>query len=136
MNCLKCGRECEESFCTHCLEDMKRYPVKPGLAIHLPPKPAESTKKSAHKKKELSPEERISILNLKVRSMRRWIAALVVLLIIAAGIAGFFFNKSKQRPIGQNYVAATLPTTEIGDEPETNQNGVIVSRETIRQDQK
>lgn len=38
MHCMKCGRKVEDShvFCDDCLEDMKKYPVKPGTVVRLP----------------------------------------------------------------------------------------------------
>lgn len=38
MSCMRCGKESAEDhvFCTECLEDMKRHPVKPGTPIQLP----------------------------------------------------------------------------------------------------
>ena len=38
MSCMRCGKESTEDhvFCTECLEDMKRHPVKPGTPIQLP----------------------------------------------------------------------------------------------------
>ena len=38
MSCMRCGKVSAEDhvFCTECLEDMKRHPVKPGTPIQLP----------------------------------------------------------------------------------------------------
>ena len=40
MNCVKCGREIPEDqvFCEICLTEMENYPVKPGTAVHIPPR--------------------------------------------------------------------------------------------------
>ena len=38
MSCMRCGKETKEdqAFCDECLEEMERYPIKPGTPIQLP----------------------------------------------------------------------------------------------------
>lgn len=111
MNCMKCGREIGEErvFCDLCLEDMKKYPVKPGIAIQLPSrKEPNSVKKPAPKRRQPpTPEEQI--LKLK-KWVRRWVVLwLVTALLLAATIyptVEFFMGKSIQLP-GQNYSTIT-----------------------------
>lgn len=106
MNCLKCGTEIkdQQSFCQHCLQTMERYPVKPGIPIHLPTrKPVSAGKKQTHKRKIASPEE-------QVISLRRWVrrlAALVVLLALLLTATGAILVQTaleqEQIHIGKNY---------------------------------
>ena len=67
MHCIKCGKETKGSdvFCQDCLLVMQTQPVKPGTAVHIPVRPA--SKKSASRKKTLSPEEQAT----KDRAMHR-----------------------------------------------------------------
>ena len=58
---MKCGREIPvgQVFCDECLEDMEKYPVKPGTAVQLParPKPAPVKKSFIRRRPALSLEE-------------------------------------------------------------------------------
>jgi hypothetical protein len=56
---MKCGREIDESqvFCTECLDEMERYPVKPGTVVQLPVRPKEiPVRKTTRRRPQLSPE--------------------------------------------------------------------------------
>ncbi len=78
MHCLKCGKETKDQqvFCQHCLEVMDDYPVKPGVAIHLPTRqPLSAGAKQRHKRKALPPEEQVA-------SLRRWVRRLTVLAVL------------------------------------------------------
>lgn len=112
MECLKCGRETNQTFCDQCRESMKDYPVKQGLVIQLPVRQEEPTKKSSHRKKELSLEEQILRLKRRIQHQRWWITFLVLLLMASICTGVFLYHKGKERPIGQNYSTATQPTTE------------------------
>lgn len=112
MECLKCGRETDQTFCDQCRKSMKDYPVKQGLVIQLPVRQEEPAKKSSHRKKDLSAEEQILRLKLHIRR-QRWFILFLVLLLVISGFTGFFlYHRNKVRPIGQNYSTATQPTTE------------------------
>ena len=117
MNCMKCGREIEEPqvFCELCLEDMKKHPVKPGIAIQLPHKKELPVKKAAPKRRQApTAEERVQKLQRRVR----WLAALwlITLALLAATIyptVEYFLGNSFLLP-GQNYstiadISATQP---------------------------
>lgn len=73
MNCMKCGRDIasEQVFCPECLEEMARYPVKPGAPVNLPvhPKDPEPRKKTAKTKRALTPEEQVPRLRSSLRLM-------------------------------------------------------------------
>ena len=61
MNCMKCGREFDgdQAFCPHCLDQMAKNPVKPGVVINLPSRPDTSQKKPISRKRVRTPEEQI-----------------------------------------------------------------------------
>ena len=115
MNCLRCGKETqnEQVFCDSCLEDMEKYPVKPGTAVQLPSRQAaESAKKQTSRKRSQKPEEQF----LQMRKLIRWltviIAALSLLLCITAGMLAYLLsNQQPSRPAGRNY------TTDVTDQP-------------------
>ena len=114
MYCMKCGRDIEEGqvFCDSCLEDMKKYPVKPGIAIQLPNrKDGPAPKKNTPKRKQPpTPEEQIRTL--KRRLKRMVILWLITLSLLAATIyptVEYFLGKPFLQP-GQNYT--TIVSTE------------------------
>ncbi len=84
-NCIKCGKELGNTkvFCEDCQAVMKQYPVPTGtpLVIHQRPE----TKKTAIKKKTISPEEQVIRLRKKVKRLAWTVVLLVLLLICAAG---------------------------------------------------
>lgn len=107
MNCMKCGRDIEEGqvFCASCLEDMRQYPVKPGIAIQLPiRKEQPMLKKMVPKRKQaLPPEEQVKVLKKRLR--RIIILWLITLCLLAATIyptMEYFFGEQTLLP-GQNY---------------------------------
>ena len=65
MNCMKCGREIAEEavFCESCLEDMRKYPVKPGIAVQLPGKKDAPVPRKSHTRRRQppTPEEQIQM---------------------------------------------------------------------------
>lgn len=114
MSCMKCGRDIEENqlFCSSCLEDMARYPVKPGIAIQLPSRTeAPVSRKAAPKRKQpLTPEEQI--LRLKKRVRRLVFLVILLLFLLAVTIyptVEYFRSLSFPLP-GQNY--STITNTE------------------------
>ena len=113
MNCLKCGREIEESqtFCPKCLELMENYPVKPDIIIKLPRRQDPPVKKSQPRKKTRSPEEQVQ--RLKKRS--RWQIAIIcfllaVILCLSVLSIDVIRQLDVQRLLGQNY--STVETTQ------------------------
>lgn len=92
MACLKCGKKTtdEQSFCPDCLKVMEQYPVKPDVHVQLPNRPETAErKKSTRKRRVVSYEEATVIW----RRRTRWLAALVLVLMIMLGIALFLLAK-------------------------------------------
>lgn len=116
MNCAKCGREIGEDpvFCELCLNEMEKYPVKPGTAVRIPTRvPQEDIKKQAKRKAVLPPSEQILRLRKKVRILR---VTLALMLLICAGlcfvIARTVMELDFQRLLGQNYRTEQVIATE------------------------
>lgn len=115
MNCMKCGREIEagQVFCSDCLADMEKYPVKPGTVVHIPSRPAESGKRAAGKKRGLTPEEQLPILKKRNRLLTIALAAALLLAITLGIVAGGAIDRlDVQKLIGKNYT--TVVTGETG----------------------
>ena len=112
MNCMKCGREMTEkqSFCAECLEEMEKYPVKPGAVVHLPRRREENASKKAHQRRKTSqsPEEQI-------KGYKRLIRVLLATLLVSTillGVSGYFavvhlMEKDVVFLPGQNYSSIT-----------------------------
>ncbi len=107
MNCLRCGRKVEERqvFCPDCLEEMEKYPVKPGV-IRLPVRSAEAPK--AKPPKGPTAEEQLAAARRKIQSLRRWIAALALALVLCAAGLGYVLLNPAQQPqhTPRNYTTA------------------------------
>ena len=117
MSCMKCGRDIEEGqvFCTLCLEDMARYPVKPGIAIQLPTRKDTPASKKTHTKRRQPPTPEEQILRLKKRIRRLAVLWLITfLLLAAAAYPAYRFIRAKYFYIpGQNYT--TVVTSDAGN---------------------
>lgn len=119
MKCLHCGRETANNqvFCDRCLENMERYPVKPGTAVHLPVhKAPENTRKSQHRRRRIpSMEERLLIQ----RRIIRWMALILVVLILALAasitVLTMLLQQHTDEQIGQNYRTVDTSTVSTGD---------------------
>ncbi len=113
---MKCGREIQENavFCPECLADMARYPVKPGTVVLLPTRTAPAAAKKPAKR-TLSPEERIRLLNRRVRRLR---ASLALAVLFCIGAVVLLLHGLDQDEIasllpGQNYSSSvTSESTE------------------------
>ena len=120
MNCMKCGREVGEGqvFCTDCLKDMEKYPVRPGTAVHLPKRPAYSPiRRAVPKRKSIPPEE---MVKRQRKTIRRLSWALVLTSLLAALMAYPAFQHLRKNDdflIGQNYSVITdlLPGVSESD---------------------
>ena len=117
MNCMKCGREIEESrvFCDTCLEEMEKHPVKPGTVVHIPKRPdTEEEKKVTFRRKQILTEEE-QIRRLKKKLV--WLRMIVAALLIVCGALTFVLGKAVmkldvRKIIGQNYsTVESIPTT-------------------------
>ncbi len=114
MNCLKCGREIEADavYCAACLQEMERYPVKPGTVILLPSQNKAASKKITPRKKHVpTPEEQI----VKLKRQLLFLRIISSILVLAA--AALLYVNSRviteldiQRLLGQNY--STVETTD------------------------
>lgn len=111
MNCLKCGRKMAEGrvFCTDCLVQMEKYPVKPGTAVVLPNRSESApARKVPFRFRPVSSQEE-QLRHLK-RRVHRLTLALALLLFLFAGLAFYtghlLRSQSEPRP-GQNYSSVT-----------------------------
>lgn len=111
MECIKCGRDTDQSFCTECREQMKKYPIKSGTVVLLPGK-REDPRRVPKKKAPPTPEEQVVSLKKTLRRFRRVVAVLLVLLLLSAGACYFFYNRSRAPRPGQNYTAITKSSGE------------------------
>ena len=103
MRCMRCGEEIQAgaAFCPRCLEEMEKFPVKPGTPVILPPPPKPVQKTATRSKR---PEE-------EIRALRRWVKLLlaaVAVLLAALTVVTFLLVKSRMKgmetvPIGKNY---------------------------------
>lgn len=114
MNCLKCGRETQESqvFCPACQEVMQKHPVKPGTVIHLPHRDAPSAAKPLPEQWEENNDDQLP----KLRRLTRWltatIALLSLLLCIATGMLIHTLTMGEaSSAIGRNYTTAQDKTS-------------------------
>lgn len=84
MYCLRCGRdtENEQVFCADCLENMEKYPVKPGTIVQLPRRASSASQKKQVRRRTLSPEEQVVHLKVTVRTL----LAILGTLLVAIGI--------------------------------------------------
>ncbi len=115
MQCLKCGRETQDShvFCDACLAKMGKRPVKPGTPVTIY-KRATKPASSNPSKKQKKAEELLPKLQKKNRNLRTTVVVLSILLVLTMG--GLFFKVYQdfgKLPLGQNYTTVTLPSAEI-----------------------
>ena len=111
MNCLKCGRKIDDGqvFCTDCLVQMEKYPIKPGTAVVLPNRveAPQIRKNSPRFRVALSQEEQLRLLKRRVHNLT---LALAIVLLLFAGLAFFtghlLRSQAQPRP-GQNYSSVT-----------------------------
>lgn len=121
MNCMKCGRETagDNAFCPTCLEQMQRYPVKPGTAVVLPSREeSKTTKKSSPRKKSLTAEE----INLVLKRRNRRLAYLLIVAVVVIGLMGVLSGHvikqlGVQKFLGQNYstIVSTTPSETVSE---------------------
>lgn len=113
MNCIKCGRELEtdDVFCPLCLEEMERYPVKPGTAVLLPPKKAEPLPKKPPRRRSLTPEETIRKLRRRTRILfGLWIVSLALAIALGFVAHSALGRLDIQKYWGQNYTSSESPS--------------------------
>ncbi len=108
MYCIKCGNvtENDQIFCTHCLQVMEQYPVKPGATIQLPRRASAQAPKKQSRRRSLPPEEQVVHMRVTIRTL----VAILGAALIALGIS-LWLNLSShsanaepsEPPLGQNY---------------------------------
>lgn len=120
MNCMKCGREIEEShvFCRECLAEMEKYPVKPGTVVQLPHVPSyQAAKKPPQRRKAAPPlEDQVKVLR-KWARMLAFALVLAIALLLGAGylaVQQYIDMENKVLP-GQNYSSDANPTVSTSD---------------------
>ena len=106
MYCMKCGKETKDNqvFCNGCLSVMEQYPVRQDIRVQLPHRSPPAEKKTAAKRKVLSPEEQISRLRSAVKRLA--LALLCALLLLGFSVSLLFQRADWQNPentIGKNY---------------------------------
>jgi len=115
VNCMKCGRDIEEGqvFCSNCLEEMQKYPVKPNTAVQLPHREAASPKKAAAKRRQ--PPTTEEKLQTSRKFLRRilvlWLITLALLIASLYPAVRFLLGDSLRLP-GQNYSTFSTVSTE------------------------
>ena len=111
MHCMKCGTKIEDqqSFCANCLEDMKKYPIKPNATVYLPPRTvAAPSKKKGRKNRDLKPEEQLRRSRRTVRYLTAALAAALIAFVLTALLLLRLIDQRDSSPgIGQNYGSMT-----------------------------
>jgi len=118
--CMKCGRELKPGtvFCEGCLAEMEKYPVKPGVVVLLPHRPAQNPKNPGRRKHPVVPlEEQVARLKKRLRDT---IIALVLALAALAGtgwfaVTQYLENQEEGLLPGQNYSSESSDQTEQKD---------------------
>ncbi len=113
MQCLKCGRETQDShvFCDECLAQMEKHPVKPGTPVSIykrQPKPVSNPVKKQKHAEELLPKLRKENRHLMVS-----VIVLSIFLVLAVGGLAFkVYQDYCSLPLGQNYNTVTATTID------------------------
>ena len=100
----------EQVFCTDCLLEMEKYPVRPGTVVQLPVRKATAAvKKTQTKKRTAPPEEQVKVLKKRCRTL---FCLLILVTAIAAALAfpAVEHYMETHHKIGQNYT--TVIATE------------------------
>ena len=113
MNCLKCGRETDQTFCECCREEMARYPVKPGTIVQLPrDRAASSPRNNQDWRNGTSLETQIENQKRSIRRLRGAVVVLALLLVVMGAGVFWLLGGENQPPPGQNYSAVTKPSED------------------------
>ena len=112
MNCMKCGREvgANQAFCSACLEEMEKYPVRQGVAILIPNRPEDTVRKAAPRKRVPTAEEQVARLKRLVRRLALLLVAAILALVAVSVGAGLLIDELEWKQfIGKNYTAIVTP---------------------------
>lgn len=115
MYCLRCGRDTTDNhvFCDICQQTMEQYPVKPGTPIHLPHRATPvAAKRRFRRKRQITPEEQISLLKKSLRQARTLLILVTVVLCLAITMLVYETLHRDTPIIGRNY---TIDTTQQTD---------------------
>lgn len=121
MYCMKCGREIEtgQVFCPLCLEEMKKFPIKPDAIPFLPNRAmVPSEKKQSARRPTLTPDEQLHRMRRRSRFLAGLLAVAIVMLLGVSALTGVLASRlDMQRLIGRNYktVASTETTASAAD---------------------
>ena len=119
LKCLKCGRECDQTFCQSCREEMDRYPVRPGTIIQLPKDRTAAYQRSGQNwHASVSMDDRLEAQRLTIRRLTRVVVGLAALVLILSLVISRLLSGYTQPPVGQNYSAVTKATGDV-TEPTT-----------------
>lgn len=107
MKCTRCGRTLQEQavFCSACLEDMKRHPVKPGTVIQLPQRTPRPAKKASGRKRLFSQDEQVARQRRTIRWLRVSLCCTLLLLVLSVTLLLHITrDDAPKATIGQNYI--------------------------------
>ncbi len=107
-HCAKCGRpaQLDQAFCSECLAEMEKYPVKPGVVVLLPHRETQPPKPAGRRKPPApSPEELVKKLKKRIISLT---LALILALAAVSGLVWYavadYYEELNAKPLpGQNY---------------------------------
>lgn len=120
MNCMKCGREvaADQAFCPVCLEEMEKFPVRQGVAILIPSRPEETSRKAPPRKRIPTAEEQVVRLKRLVRRLALLLVTAILALVAVSVGAGLLIDELELKQfIGKNYTAIVSPeATETGSD--------------------
>ena len=115
MNCMKCGRETAEDqvFCAGCLEEMERYPVKPGTVVHIPSRVKEEEVHKAPRRRK--PVLSVSDQLLRLRKKLLWTRVALAVMLLLTGFLCFAIGRvmiewDAKPVLGQNYTVEEIAT--------------------------
>lgn len=106
MQCMKCGRKTapNQVFCSECLANMEKAPVKPGTPVTIHKRPQRTPALSVKKEK---PEEVILKLHRQIYGLTILIFALFITLVFSVSAIVYHYSTTEHNgfAIGQNYSA-------------------------------
>lgn len=105
MYCMKCGTKAKDSqvFCDACLAVMEQFPVNSDVHVQLPSRPVPE-KRSAPRKKDLTPEEQLLRLRRSVKRLSLVLACtLLALGLTVTLLVHTYTQQDTHGDIGKNY---------------------------------
>lgn len=102
---MKCGREIPEGkvFCEECLNEMEKYPVKPGTIVQIPAQPPVHEVRKPRYPKKHTPEEKMHRMRIALRVLLGVTAGLTIALLITINLLVKTMTQKDTLPVGQNY---------------------------------